>query len=55
MKNSWQLMINSCSPTQWILQLAANKVIFIEFTLILGVIVGVILFEKSFQRRVLHL
>ena len=36
-------------------QLAANKVIFVEFTLILGVIVGVILFEKSFQRRVLHL
>ena len=36
-------------------QLAANKVIFVEFTLKLGVIVGVILFEKSFQRRVLHL
>ena len=23
MKNSWQLMINSCSTTQWILQFAA--------------------------------
>ena len=30
MKNSRLIHENSCSPTQWILQLAANKVIISE-------------------------